>query len=63
MVIRIEENAQLPEIFRKHSQHTLVINWMWVGDGVGTKQEIGFWVGEVEKHLVIQVWSSGKNPG
>lgn len=35
---------------------------MWVGDeGEGTKQI--FWVGEVERHLVIQVWGSGKNSG
>lgn len=57
-----QKSPQLPEIFRKYNKHTLVNNQMWVGDeGEGTKQI--FWVGEVERHLVIQVWGSGKNSG
>lgn len=32
-------------------------------EGEGIKQERSFGVGEVERHLVIQVWNSGKSSG
>lgn len=32
-------------------------------EGEGTKQEMDFGVGEIERHLVIQVWNSVKSSG